>query len=774
MRIDPSRILRVLALAALFAGGAAVLAAQEAVEKEPNNTPGQALAIPLDSIVKGFANKDEEDDDWYALTIPAPGLDALIFELSAVPDEVNRVLRFCDASGKVLSDMDFVGSGEPETLVRLKLAPGKFFINVHTDRGGDTEHAYTLKVRRNDRPPATAEEVSKALAKALDFLASIQQEDGSWPSHEIAGAGLAVMSFIGGECAGKDHSARIRAGLNYLKSQFTPGSRFPAGSEEAAIRGGMFGPVSGTVMYEQAIATLSVIEACVALNDPSLEPMIEEAVQLIVRSQNSAQKPATLKGPTAADSPHYGGWRYEPDYTDADLSVSAWQILTLRAAVNAGFSVPDRVFKDAAKYVKTLKGADGSFGYDGPADIGDSCARAGMGSLALQLCDLPKDPAIGTAVRFMQDYGPTWNFEYPGDGYPFYYWYYGTRVMYLAGGEDWRVWKDYMCRFLIDNQDEKGGWDGAQAEESESLITYRTAFGALMLEFCCGQVPIYMAAPRRKEQGSVRVAFEKEAKSEKEAEAPMTVEIIMDASNSMWGQIAGEAKITIARRVLAQIIKGLPDTMNVGLRVYGHRFGLNEPQACTDTELLVPIGPVDKAGLTEIVNKIQLKGKTPLVHSVLEAIKDFEQITNGTIILVTDGIESCQGDIKSIAPAIKAAGLAVEVNIVGFDIKEKEAKAELESIAASTGGRYLDAKNAGELLSALEQTLRLEYVAVDAAGKEVARGAVGGAGVTLAPGDYTIRVLVTPKPVELKVTVKSGAATVLMLKKTQSGWILES
>jgi len=770
MRIDPSRILRVLALAALFTGGAAALAAQEAVEKEPNNTPAQATPISLDSVVKGFANEDEEDDDWYALTIPAPGLSALIFELSAVPDEVNRVLRFCDASGKVLSDMDFVGSGEPETLVRLKQAPGKFFINVHTDRGGDTEHAYELKVRRNDRPPATAEEVRRALAKALDFLASTQQEDGSWPSHEIAGAGLAVMSFIGGECAGKDYSARVRAGLDYLKSRFTPGSRFETGSEEAAIRGGMFGPVSSTVMYEQAIATLSVIEACVALNDPSLEPMIEEAVQLIVRSQNSAQKPATLKGPTAADSPHYGGWRYEPDYTDADLSVSAWQILTLRAAVNAGFSVPDRVFKDAAKYVKTLKGADGSFGYDGPGDIGDSCARAGMGSLALQLCDLPKDPAIGTAVRFMQDYGPTWNFEYPGDGYPFYYWYYGTRVMYLAGGEDWRVWKDYMCRFLVDNQDEKGSWDGAQAEESESLITCRTAFGALMLEFCCGHVPIYMSPPRVKVPGEVRVVLEKEA----EKEAPMTVEIIMDASNSMTGMVGKETKMAAARRVLTQTIEGLPDSMNVGLRVYGHRYATDDyDNACRDTELVVPIGPIDKTALVDRVKKIQTKGRTPLVASVLAAIGDFENIPNGTVVLVTDGIESCKGDIKSIAPAIQSAGLELKVNIVGFDIKEAEGRAELESIAKSTGGRYLDARNADELMGALGQTLKLEYVAVDAAGKERGRGAVGGAAVKLPPGDYTVRVLTSPQPVELKVTVKSGEMKEAKLKKTGGAWILE-
>ncbi len=763
------RLKTLIVLSAFAAAGAFSLFAQETVEKEPNNERAQAMTIPLNGEVKGFANEDE-DDDWYALTLPAPGLDALILELSRVPAGVNIALYFCDASGKVLSEMDCYGSGEPETLVRLKQAAGKFLINVHTDRGGDTEHPYTLKVRKNDRPPATAEEVRKALAKALDFLASTQQEDGSWPSHEISGAGLAIMSFIGGECAGGDHSARIRAGLDYLRSQFTPGSQFPAGSEEAAIQGGMFGPVSSKVMYEQAIATLGVIEALVALADPSLEPIAEEAIQLIVRSQNTERKPATLQGPIPADSPHYGSWRYEPGYTDGDISVSAWQILALRAAVNAGFSVPEKIFADAAKYVRTLKGADGSFGYDGPMDIGDSCARAGMGAMALQLSGFPKDPLIAPAIRFMQNYGPAWNFEYPGDGYPFYYWYYGTRVMYMAGGEDWRVWKDYMCRFLVDNQDEKGGWGGGQSEEGEALVTYRAAFGALMLEFCCGHVPIYMSPPRVKVPGQVRVVMEKGT----EKEAPMTVEIIMDASNSMTGLVGKETKITAARRVLKQTIEGLPDSIVVGLRVYGHRYATDDyDNACRDTELVVPIGPVDKAALVAVVDKIQTKGRTPLVASVLAAIKDFEKIPNGTIVLVTDGIESCKGDIKSIAPAIKAAGIELKVNIVGFDIKEAAGRAELESIAKSTGGRYIDARNAGELLAALEQTLKLEYVAVDAAGKEAARGTVDGDPVKLAAGAYTIRVLLSPQPVELKVTVKSGAEATYTLKKTPDGWVLE-
>jgi len=277
-----------------------------------------------------------------------------------------------------------------------------------------------------------------------------------------------------------------------------------------------------------------------------------------------------------------------------------------------------------------------------------------------------------------------------------------------------------------------------------------------------------MSPVKRLGSGTVKVEFEKGA----EKEAGQNVEIIMDASNSMWGQIAGEAKITIARKVLAQIIGALPESMNVGLRAYGHRYGLNDRRACTDTELLVPIGPLARNLLIDTVNKIQLKGKTPLVHSVLEAIKDFEKIPNGSVILVTDGIESCNGDIMSIAPAIKASGLELQVHIVGFDIKEKESREQLESIAKSTEGRYLDAKNAGELLSALEQTLQVEFVVLNEKGEEAGRGLVGGEEVKLKEGSYTLRVLLAPQPLEVKIAVKPDGRSVCVLKKEGGAWKL--
>lgn len=271
-----------------------------------------------------------------------------------------------------------------------------------------------------------------------------------------------------------------------------------------------------------------------------------------------------------------------------------------------------------------------------------------------------------------------------------------------------------------------------------------------------------------KKPGAVEVRFEEGA----EKEAAKNVELILDASNSMWGQIQGKAKITIAKDVLHQIINGLPDGMNVGLRLYGHRYGLNDKRACQDTELVTPIGLIDKQRLTDAVDAITPRGKTPLVYSVLEGIKDFKELKVGTVVLVSDGVESCDGDINSIAPALKEAGLDLQVNIVGFDIKEIEARKQLEAIAASTGGIYLDAKDSVQLLDSLEKTLRIEFVLVDDQGEIKARGLVGGDPVRVLEGTYNLRLLLQPEPLEIEISVKADATERLILRKEGENWKL--
>jgi len=737
---------------------------QEDQEFEPNDELEQANKIKLGKVVKGFAYPDT-DKDWYAVTVPESGLDILIVELSAL-DGVDLLLELLDADGRELKQANNGEIDEKEMIVRMKVKPGKYYIMVN-NYGFNTETAYTLRAGKPTVPPATPEEVNKALTKALDGLARTQLKEGEWSSNvsAIGISGLALMAFLGAECIQKDYIQNIKAAVNFLKSKYLPSSNYESGSKERAYYGGLIASAYST-MYEHAIATLALIEAIVNDNDLNLEPMIEDALQLILRVQNTEHKPVLLGGPINDQSDYYGGWRYDPDSTESDMSVSGWQILALKGALSAGFEIPEWSLSNAAHFLRACYDKDEqAFTYQ-PGGGGVGCARTGIGALGLQLCGYPDDPFIPPALRFMQNNPPLWAIEEPGEGWPFYYWYYGTRAMLKAGGEDWRIWKTWMCRLLVDNQNDDGSWDSEQNEAGMGV--YSTSLGALMLEFCCGHVPIYM---REKIQmpGLVEVAFKEEAKKQ----ATKNVELILDASNSMWGQIEGESKIAIAKSVLNQIINGLPDEMNVGLRIYGHRYPLNDKRACQDTQLVVGIGAVAKDRLIESINKIQPKGKTPLVYSVLQAGKDFEQIANGSIILITDGIESCHGDINSIAPALKKLGIGLKVHIVGFDIKEAASRQQLETIAKSTGGVYLDAKDSQQLLSSLQQTLQIEYIVLDEKGGIKGKGFVGGKPLRVMGGSYRLRLLLEPEPLEIMITVKPGHKSIFLLTKEKENWAIK-
>ena len=185
------------------------------------------------------------------------------------------------------------------------------------------------------------------------------------------------------------------------------------------------------------------------------------------------------------------------------------------------------------------------------------------------------------------------------------------------------------------------------------------------------------------------------------AEAPKRVVLILDASGSMWGQIEGRPKIALAKEVMSDLVKDLPTDLQVGLTVYGHR----QKSDCKDVEEVVSLSPLNRNQLISKIRAIQPKGKTPIAHSistVAERLKD--QGGGGTIILVSDGEETCEGDPCKLVESLKAAGAEFIMHVVGFDVKGP-ASQQLACIAKAGGGTYTEAANGAKLKAALSGAL---------------------------------------------------------------------
>ena len=147
--------------------------------------------------------------------------------------------------------------------------------------------------------------------------------------------------------------------------------------------------------------------------------------------------------------------------------------------------------------------------------------------------------------------------------------------------------------------------------------------------------------------------------------------IVFDASGSMWGQIDGTAKITMARDAMDQISQQFTPEDQVGLMVYGHR----QKGDCQDIELVVPIGTNNATDIVNQVNAIKPKGKTPISRSLqmaTEALKISENAAE--VVLITDGLETCDMNPCDVAAEAESLGIDFTAHVIGFDLTSDEAK----------------------------------------------------------------------------------------------------
>jgi len=167
---------------------------------------------------------------------------------------------------------------------------------------------------------------------------------------------------------------------------------------------------------------------------------------------------------------------------------------------------------------------------------------------------------------------------------------------------------------------------------------------------------------------------------------------VFDGSGSMWGQVDGKTKIELAKEAMSGLVKDFPAGTDIGLIAYGHR----KEGDCSDIETLASLGS-SKDSVISAVQSINPKGKTPLTKSIqfaAEQLKGRDAPTS--IVVISDGKESCNADPCEAAKAVRQAGVNLKVHVIGFDVKGDEAK-QLQCIASNGGGKYFAANNAGEL-----------------------------------------------------------------------------
>jgi hypothetical protein len=286
---------------------------------------------------------------------------------------------------------------------------------------------------------------------------------------------------------------------------------------------------------------------------------------------------------------------------------------------------------------------------------------------------------------------------------------------------------------------------GAGASVKGRVVTVRGRDSAGKVNLTCLQLP-------ERTTGGLTIA----SGLRKDKKPTKNLEIILDASGSMKILLGKKTRWATALDVLGDVVAKLPADYSVGLRTYGHRESALSPRTCKDTELVAPVAPLDRARLMTVARGLRPRGETPLVYSILQTPGDLKSAGGGSVILITDGEESCKGDIAGAAKTLKDSGLNLSLNIVGFTLKSAQAKAALGGLAESMGGRYYAADSGAALgrallLAAVDQ---LPYRILDAKGEEIDKGVAGVAGKhELPPGDYTVVVSAGDELLKVPVTL---------------------
>jgi len=332
------------------------------------------------------------------------------------------------------------------------------------------------------------EPMDEAIDRGLKFLRQTQLQDGGWPG----GGQNAFPGWDGGQrgSAG-DPAVTALAVMAFLSAGHVPGEGRDGAAVERGIRfvmnsqqqNGVFASQFGgmTEMYYHGICTLMLAEAAGMAEGRSADELrqrLEAAVKVVLHAQR--------RGGTRDD----GGWRYQVNGWDADLSVTGWQLMALRAARNVGCDVPADRIKAAVRYIQRCHDpASGGYRYTTASQVTVPCT--GTGILALELCgkEYHRSPEAMKAGRYILDHNLN-----PGTSHFFYGVYYTSQAMFQLGDEFWKGYRPRLHDALLRaNPPRPGGeWTGRGGfDDTRFGPCYCTSMAILALTVEYRYLPIY-------------------------------------------------------------------------------------------------------------------------------------------------------------------------------------------------------------------------------------------------------------------------------------------
>jgi hypothetical protein len=355
--------------------------------------------------------------------------------------------------------------------------------------------------------PASAqparEPADEAIDRGLAFLHKAQNRDGSWSvegvsrfgvprsprgaggSADLAVTALSVMAFLSaGHVPGEGpYRDTVDRGIRHVMTRQSRTGLFPA------PRG------SNTEMYYQGICTLMLAEA-VGMVDGRLADDLRDRLAAAVRVILEAQRK------TGRDA---GGWRYSVHGSDADLSVTGWQLMALRAAKNVGCDVPSDRIQAAVDYVRRCHDPrTGGYAYVVYGNVTIPCT--GTGVLALALCgkDYHKSAEAVQAASYLLQ-----NPLVPGRPHFFYGVYYVSQAMFqtgeVLGTNYWTSYRTELHRLLLRESPQRadGAWAGRELDDGRLGPAYCTAMAVLALSVEYRLLPIYQKFDEPRERDGI-------------------------------------------------------------------------------------------------------------------------------------------------------------------------------------------------------------------------------------------------------------------------------